>query len=64
MKHIFKREEDAENLALDIAAFLRKWGMWKDTQIFASSKCYTYDENGGLWYEFGNYWNLSAYRAL
>ena len=38
-KNIFRKEEDADKLALDIVAFLRKWGMWKDTQIFAGGKC-------------------------
>lgn len=46
--HIFNKNEDAEKLAMDIVAFLRKWGMWRDTQIFTGGKCYTYDKESGL----------------
>ena len=46
-KHIFNKEADSEMLAMEIVAFLRKWGMWRDVQIFTGGKCYT-DENGEL----------------
>lgn len=46
--HIFNKDEDTEKLAMDIVAFLRKWGMWRDTQIFTGGKCYTYDKESGL----------------
>jgi hypothetical protein len=46
-KHIFNKETDSERLAMDIVAFLRKWGMWQDVQIFTGGKCYT-DDNGEL----------------
>ena len=46
-KHIFNKETDSEMLAMDIVAFLQKWGMWQDVQIFAGGKCYT-DDNGEL----------------
>ena len=46
-KHIFNKEIDSEMLAMDIVAFLQKWGMWQDVQIFTGGKCYT-DEKGEL----------------
>lgn len=45
--HIFNKETDSEKLAMEIVAYLRKWGMWQDVQIFTGGKCYT-DENGEL----------------
>lgn len=44
---MFNKETDSESLALDIVAFLRKWGMWQDVQIFTGGKCYT-DDHGEL----------------
>lgn len=46
-KHIFNKETESERLAMDIVAFLKKWGMWQDVQIFTGGKCYT-DEWGKL----------------
>lgn len=46
-KHMFNKETDSERLAMDIVAFLQKWGMWQDVQIFTGGKCYT-DEHGEL----------------
>ena len=43
-KHIFNKGTDSEMLAMDIVAFLRKWGMWQDVQIFTGGKCYTDDQ--------------------
>ena len=40
-KHIFNKEIDSEMLAMDIVAFLQKWGMWQYVQIFTGGKCYT-----------------------
>lgn len=45
--HIFNIETDSEKLAMDIVAFLQKWGMWQDVQIFTGGKCYS-DEHGIL----------------
>ena len=45
--HFFNKETDSEKLAMEIVAYLRKWGMWQDVQIFTGGKCYT-DENGEL----------------
>ena len=46
-RHIFNKDTDSEMLAMDIVAFLQKWGMWQDVQIFAGGKCYT-DDDGEL----------------
>lgn len=46
-RHVFNKGTDSEMLAMDIVAFLRKWGMWQDVQIFTGRKCYT-DEYGAL----------------
>lgn len=46
--HIFNKETDSEKVAMDIVRFLRKWGMWKDVQIFTGGKCYNDDEKGEL----------------
>ena len=46
-KHIFNKETDSEKLAMEIVAFLQKWGMWQDVQIFTGGKCYS-DEHGKM----------------
>lgn len=46
-RHVFNKGTDSEMLAMDIVAFLRKWGMWQDVQIFTGGKCYT-DSDGEL----------------
>jgi hypothetical protein len=46
-KHIFNKAADSEMLAMDMVAFLRKWGMWQDVQILTGGKCYT-DDHGEL----------------
>ncbi len=46
--HIFNKEHDSEKIAMDIVAFLRKWGMWKDVQIFTGGKCYSDGGKGEL----------------
>jgi len=46
-QHVFEPKKDAEKLALEIVAFLRKWGMWEDVQIFTGGKCYA-DNHGEL----------------
>ncbi len=33
--------EMSEQLAADIISFCKKWGLWKDVQIFTGGKCYT-----------------------
>ena len=37
--------EMSEQLAMDIISFCKKWGLWKEVQIFTGGKCYT-DING------------------
>lgn len=34
-----------EKLAYDIINFCKKWGMWKDVQIFTGGKCYSVDDD-------------------
>lgn len=46
-KYVFEKQKDAEKVALEIVAFLKKWGMWEDVQIFTGGKCYS-DDNGEL----------------
>lgn len=46
--YIFDKNVDSENLAFDIADFLKKWGMWQDVQIFTGGKCYSDGENGEI----------------
>ena len=48
IEHIFNKEIDSQKLAMEIVEFLRKWGMWKDVQIFTGGKCYTDSKNGEL----------------
>ncbi|MGN0394530.1 MAG: hypothetical protein ACI4EF_04145 [Coprococcus sp.] len=36
--------QNSEKMALEIVAFLRKWGLWRCVQIFAGGKCYSEDE--------------------
>lgn len=48
IEHIFNKETDSRKLAMEIVEFLRKWGMWKDVQIFTGGKCYTDGKNGEL----------------
>ena len=43
-RHVFNKGTDSEMLAMDIVAFLRKWGMWQDVQIFTGGKCYKEDD--------------------
>ena len=47
MSKVYLKKCDLEQLALEIVAFLRKWGLWKDVQIFTGGKCYL-DNNGDL----------------
>ncbi|MGN0436883.1 MAG: hypothetical protein ACI4F4_00040 [Lachnospiraceae bacterium] len=45
--HIFSKETDSTKIAMEIFTFLKKWGLWKEVQIFTGGKCYT-DEKGEL----------------
>lgn len=45
--HIFSKEIDSVKIAMEIFKLLKKWGLWKDVQIFTGGKCYT-DEKGEL----------------
>lgn len=47
-KHVFDSKRDSKNLAEEIISFLKKWGMWKDVQIFTGGKCYSDDSRGGV----------------
>lgn len=41
-------KQNMERVAIDIVAFLEKWGLWKSVQILTNCKCYSFDEYGSL----------------
>lgn len=45
--HIFSKEIDSAKIAMEIFTFLKKWGLWKEVQIFTGGKQYT-DKEGEL----------------
>ena len=45
--YVFSKEIDSTKIAVEMFTFLKKWGLWKDVQIFTGGKCYS-DEMGEL----------------
>ena len=49
-------KEEREALALEVVAFLKKWGLWRDTSIFTNGYRYKFTEE--ISDEYKGFWNL------